>query len=320
VKMRGSVEWGPYMNKTMSCPSFSFVGNDMENCAAPCSSNFILLHVFFVSTPLDSENWTAELTLSWIWSLVPTLLVFFPALFGLFGSRKRIPLTPLFAAAFVGGCSVWNLVISKFVGLADTRIKYRPGWDPHTQEQYTQLYGGFGKSCVGEPHGYGFPSGHSSNAMGAFTWYVLELWRGYGVDTKMSFWGRMAWTVVAAVLCVPVMPARVGVYDHTWLQVVVGGLQGVFLGVVFYYTMRCSIGPRLPAFCVWVNDSKCCPFGSVLCFGRPLVDTYWSSASDGKDSEGGDDVNAAAIVTTSGGNNAYDIELGKPVSLVVKSP
>jgi len=269
-----SQSWGPYVNTTYQCPAFGFDGPH-QNCAYPCSDNFFVLSIFFVSTPLDSANWNAKLTLSWLWSLIPTLLVFFPGLYALLGDRKKIPLTPLFGAAFVGFCSVWNAIMAKLVGLSDSRLKYRPGFDPMWQSYYTSLHGNYGKSCVGGTHGYGMPSGHSTNAMGACTWYVLETWWGWGKDKGYSTPTKLLHTVFAVLLCMPVLPARVGVYDHTWAQVVVGGAQGTILGAIFYKLMRQVIGPKLQNVCEWVNDSKFCPFSKTLCFGRPLVDTYW---------------------------------------------
>jgi len=268
-----SVEWGPNVNKTYACPSFDISGPHM-NCAAPCSDNTLLMTIFYVSTPLDTANWTAELTLSWIYSLVPTFLVFLPAFYALFLSRKQIPITPLIASGVVGFCSGFNTVVSKIVGLIDTPLKYRPGHDPHYMALYTELYGGYGQSCN---HGLGMPSGHSCNAMGAFTWSMSELWCGWGAEQGFTKKQKLSMTLLAAIICLPCLPARIGVFDHTWAQVIVGGFEGIFVGFACFTFTRKYLGPRLQGFCKWINSVKFCPCGTSVCCSRSLVDTYWAA-------------------------------------------
>lgn len=242
-----------------------------ENCAAPCVDNWILHHIFFVSAPTRAESWDAQVTFSLIWSLVPTLLVLFPAIF-FFKTRTT---TPLIAACLIGTCSVFNKVMASLVGLSDSSYKYRPGNNPayialhmdHTVEA----------SCV---KGAGMPSGHSTNAMGAFTWFVLETWRGYGVDHNWSTRFKTSMTLVAAFVCWPALPARVGIYDHTWAQVTAGGGQGIIVGCIAYALLRTCIGPHLRRCCEILNDRKNC-FGCFLSrTGLTISDSYWKHTGE----------------------------------------
>jgi membrane-associated phospholipid phosphatase len=264
------------LNYTYACPAFGFDG-PYENCAWPCSKNPLLLGLFYVSTPMDAANWTAELTICFIYSLVPTFMVLFPAFYFLAGSKKDLPILPVIGALLVAFCSIENNIVAKLIGKTNTRLKYRPGHDPQYQELFTAKYGNFGKSCN---HSFGMPSGHSTNAIGGFTWVVLELWWGWGRDKGFSTNTKVLYSIIAALITWPVLPARVGVYDHLWAQVTVGGFQGILIGTCAFFLLRKYLGPRFARFCNWVNRTPWCPCGTKLCCGRPLTDSYWTGAGN----------------------------------------
>jgi membrane-associated phospholipid phosphatase len=168
----------------------------ITNCLAPCIENYLwILTSLFGSFPEKGDDWDALVVFSYIWSLVPSLIVIGCG----FTFLVKRSTTPLLIAMLGAGSSAVNKSISLPIAAA-------------IADQYSARPKG---SCV---HGHGMPSGHVTNAYAIFTWITLELLTssGYGSRRKLATNRKLGLFSLAAFLCLPVVPARVGVYDHTW--------------------------------------------------------------------------------------------------------
>jgi hypothetical protein len=151
------------MNGTdVPCPDFDYFGPHI-NCQAPCSQNTILLKAFYVSVPTDFGVWNIKVALSFLWSLVPTLLVI--AYFLAFAFRGDM--IHLVAGVYIMCLSVINSMFATLIGMGGSKYSDRPEGSCNESK--------------------GLPSGHSCNAIGTFTYMVLEIWFGCGKDHAMNF-------------------------------------------------------------------------------------------------------------------------------------
>lgn len=101
------------------------------------------------------------------------------------------------------------------------------------------------KSIIGGPRpagscqtSCGMPSGHTMESMAFFTWFLLEV-----VQSKLtSLRNKSLWLLLAGVLLLPVGWSRTVTLDHSWVQVIVGGAIGVFLGLGWFLLLqqRCA--------------------------------------------------------------------------------
>jgi membrane-associated phospholipid phosphatase len=168
----------------------------LVNCLAPCVEDYLwILTSLFGSLPKERQDWDVLVGFSFVWSLIPTLIVMISG-FTLILKRNT---TPLVIAMLGAGSSIVNKLISLPIASA-------------IAEQYSHRPIG---GCI---HGHGMPSGHTTNAYAVFTWIALELLMpgGYGSRGKLTPKQKLGFVALSAFLCLPVLPARVGIYDHTW--------------------------------------------------------------------------------------------------------
>jgi len=66
----------------------------------------------------------------------------------------------------------------------------------------------------------GMPSGHTLVSVGFFLWLVLEVARSRALSMPV----KSLWLFVGGILLVPVGWSRTVTHDHTWAQVIVGGV------------------------------------------------------------------------------------------------
>ncbi|EEY62930.1 phosphatidic acid phosphatase [Phytophthora infestans T30-4] len=85
----------------------------------------------------------------------------------------------------------------------------------------------------------GLPSGHATNAIGLWTWVVLETIVGVGEQLRHWSARQKAVAVLFATLVLtPVPYSRYYLGDHTALQVAVGSADGLVLGVAYFFFIR----------------------------------------------------------------------------------
>ncbi|KAF4136161.1 PAP2 superfamily [Phytophthora infestans] len=85
----------------------------------------------------------------------------------------------------------------------------------------------------------GLPSGHATNAIGLWTWVVLETI--VGVGEQLRHWSARQKAVAVfftTLVLTPVPYSRYYLGDHTALQVAVGSADGLVLGVAYFFFIR----------------------------------------------------------------------------------
>ena len=254
----------PTPEQLASC-SFTDGGIDgpLVNCLYPCKMEYLgpgMLTDSFGSLPIDADDWTAAVTLSYIWSLVPSLVVIVCAIVGL----VRRTNSPLLVAILGGACSIINKMVSTRIAAAiDDKYSYRP----------------LG-SCLHQ--GKAMPSGHVTNAYGIWIWFLLETLsaNGYGARQGWTAKQKACRIAMATIVLLPVLPARVGIYDHTWAQVIAGCVQGILFGAAFFACMQCCY--RRAAFAIAKGAERIltCP---GLAKRLTLSETYWPPDGVGDD-------------------------------------
>ncbi|KAG3108768.1 hypothetical protein PI124_g11992 [Phytophthora idaei] len=189
-------------------------GEDSKRCErGPCTSTWIMRKFFSLSMPLDSITfWDVICT---VYSMVPYLVLIAIIVEALLRSRRY---TRVFAILLPIILTVLNTVILVKI-LGDCDECPRPAG-----------------SCLVSN---GLPSGHATNAIGLWTWVVLEAIVGVGERVRHWSVGRKAVVVFFATLVLtPVPYSRYYLGDHTALQVAVGSADGFVLGVAYFFFIR----------------------------------------------------------------------------------
>ncbi|OWY99457.1 Phosphatidic acid phosphatase [Phytophthora megakarya] len=189
-------------------------GEDSKRCErGPCTSNWIMRKFFSLSMPLDSVTfWEVVCT---VYSMVPYLVLIAIIAEALIRSRCY---TRVFAILLPIILTVLNTVILvKVLGECDECP--RPAG-----------------SCLVSN---GMPSGHATNAIGLWTWVVLESIVGVGERVRRWSIQRKAVAVFfATIILIPVPYSRYFLGDHTALQVAIGSADGFVLGVAYFFFIR----------------------------------------------------------------------------------
>ncbi|POM74957.1 Phosphatidic acid phosphatase [Phytophthora palmivora] len=200
------------------CTSFeqccAMWGEDSKRCErGPCTGTWIMRKFFSLSMPLDSVTfWEVVCT---FYSMVPYLVLIAIIIEALVRSRCY---TRVFAILLPIILTVLNTVILVKV-LGDCDECPRPAG-----------------SCLVSN---GLPSGHATNAIGLWTWVVLETLVGVGERVRRWSMARKAVAVFfATLLLTPVPYSRYFLGDHTALQVAVGSADGFVLGVAYFFFIR----------------------------------------------------------------------------------
>ncbi|KAG1690549.1 hypothetical protein DVH05_028052 [Phytophthora capsici] len=189
-------------------------GEDSKRCErGPCTGTWIMRKFFSLSMPLYSVTfWEVICT---VYSMVPYLVLITIIVEALVRSRCY---TRLFAILLPIILTVLNTVILvKVLGECDDCP--RPAG-----------------SCLVSN---GLPSGHATNAIGLWIWLVLEAIVGVGHRVRRWSPRRKAVVVFFATLVLtPVPYSRYFLGDHTVLQVVIGSVDGLVLGIAYFFFIR----------------------------------------------------------------------------------
>ncbi|ETN06238.1 hypothetical protein PPTG_14003 [Phytophthora nicotianae INRA-310] len=196
----------------------SLCGDDSERCArGPCSMSVFTRVFFSISAPTDNVGfWDVVFS---FYGMVPYLVPMVIALEFIFHRRSW---TRVFAFLFIPIFAIINAVIL-VMSLGECSECDRPCG-----------------SCVSSN---GMPSGHATNAIGLCLWLILETLLGFGKQ-----WTAVAKLVLCAgfiLLFVPVPYSRMYLGDHTELQVVIGSVDGVVFGLIYFFVLRYVVGRRL---------------------------------------------------------------------------